>query len=381
MIKQVLTGFFLFIVSGLAAQETTRIEIRVYPTFISADSNIYIAGSFNGWNPKDEKYKFSRNGKGKYTIELKLNAGNYEYKVTRGGWDKVECKKDGTSINNRQLVVPAGQPFEIDIEEWQDNIASRPKPSTASRHLEIVSSSFYIPQLKRTRRIWIYLPENYALSKKRYPVLYMHDGQNLFDDSIAFHGEWGVDEFLDTTKTRENIVIAIDNDNEKRINEYSPYDFKLRDNEPKQRGEGAAYLDFIVKTLKPFIDKKYRTLKDPGNTFIAGSSMGGLISLYAVIKYPKVFGGAGIFSPSIWLTKPELLSYIRSAGKKVHAKLYFYCGKMEADFMVPDMLKVFETLRSVSKTKMITVIRDEGKHNEATWRREFPLFYKWINSN
>ena len=144
------------------------------------------------------------------------------------------------------------------------------------------------------------------------------------------------------------------------------------------RGEGDQYVDFIVKTLKPFIEKKYRVKKGREHTYIAGSSMGGLISLYAVLKYPDVFGGAGIFSPAFWIV-PQLKSALAANGKKIKSKLYFYAGKLEGETMVPDMLSVFVQLHAVSKGEMVSVIRTDGRHNEAAWRREFPLFYKWLN--
>lgn len=251
--------------------------------------------------------------------------------------------------------------------------------STAGKYVEIADTAFLMPQLNRSRTIRIYLPEGYKSSKKRYPVLYMHDGQNVFDNATSFAGEWGVDEFMDTVMQKRCIVVAIDNGGIKRMNEYCPFDFTLNPQNPKEnKGEGKAYTDFLVKTLKPFIDKKYRTLKSKGNTFIAGASMGGLISLYAVLAYPKVFAGAGIFSPSVWICKEELLALIKSRGKQVKSKLFFYCGKQEGKEMVPDMLAAFEALTGVSKSKMKTIIRDDGKHNEAAWRREFPLFYEWL---
>ena len=144
------------------------------------------------------------------------------------------------------------------------------------------------------------------------------------------------------------------------------------------KGDGGLYVDFLVKTLKPFIDKKYNTLKDKKNTFIAGSSMGGLISMYAVLKYPKVFGGAGVFSPAFWVA-PKIFYDIKTKGEKVKSRIYFYAGKQESESMVTDMLKAFDAMAAVSKSKMTTLIRDEGKHNEPAWRKEFPLFYKWIN--
>jgi predicted alpha/beta superfamily hydrolase len=240
--------------------------------------------------------------------------------------------------------------------------------------VQIIDTAFFIPQLNRTRRVWIYLPASYRFSKKKYPVLYMHDGQNLFDDLTSFSGEWGVDEALDTLekKGREIIVVAVDHGGDKRLNEYSPYDM-----ERYGKGEGDLYVDFLVKTLKPFIDKNYRTHRRKKRTYIAGSSMGGLISMYAVMKYPKVFGGAGVFSPAFWIA-PAIETALEHQKEKIRSRIYFYAGMQESETMVPDMLKVFQTLNKKRHSKMISVIRARGKHNEATWRKEFPLFYKWM---
>lgn len=106
--------------------------------------------------------------------------------------------------------------------------------------------------------------------------------------------------------------------------------------------------------------------------------MGGLISLYAVLKYPKVFGGAGIFSPAFWISGVKIFEDIKAKGKKVDAKIYFYGGGKEGQTMVPDMLKAYEEMSKVSKSVMTNLIRDDGQHNEARWRIEFPLFYKWM---
>lgn len=125
----------------------------------------------------------------------------------------------------------------------------------------------------------------------------MHNGQNLFEDSSSYSGEWGVDEYLDSIKLKKCIVVGIDHGGGKRMNEYCPFD-----HEEFGKGEGAAYVDFVAKKLKPFIDKKFRTIRGRQHTFIAGSSMGELISIYAVLRHPKVFGGAGVFSPSFWVS-------------------------------------------------------------------------------
>lgn len=355
------------------AQHTLSLSIRSLPEYHPAGSDIYIAGSFNGWNPQDGKYKFIHDGNGQYSAALQLPEGSYEYKLTRGGWDKAECKKDGSTLPNRVLNVSASAEISLTVEEWADRFPAAPRRSTASSHVAVLDTAFLIPQLKRTRRVWIYLPASYSSGIDRYPVLYLHDGQNMFDDATSFSGEWGLDEFLDSTSLRKCIVVAIDHGGNKRLNEYNPYD-----NDRFGKGEGGEYAGFLARTLKPFIDTRYRTLAAKEHTFIAGSSMGGLISLYAVLQYPDTFGGAGVFSPAFWITGGKMVEEVRNKGKNLKARIYFYAGKLEGETMVPDMLQVSDVLTALTSSELVTVIRDEGKHNEAAWRKEFPLFYEWL---
>jgi len=372
----------LLIVTFAAGQNIIHLKIKSLPVYHPSGSDIYAAGSFNGWNPQDTGYKFKHDKNGNYSLDLKLTNGSYEFKVTRGGWDHVECKKDGESIGNRFLKVEGKTSIELMIEEWADRFPAVSKKSTASKNVQIIDTAFLIPQLRRTRRVWIYLPETYAAGNDRFPVIYMHDGQNVFDDATAYSGEWGVDEYLDSLEmgTRKSIVVAVDNGGTRRLNEYCPYNFKLTDvaaHSKSNRGEGNAYVDFLVKTLKPYIDKKYRTDKDKKNTFIAGSSMGGLISLYAVLKYPAVFGAAAVFSPAFWIA-PKIFDDIKKKGKNVSSSIYFYAGKLEGKAMVQQMLKAYEEMSKISKSKMQAVILDNGMHNEVSWKKQFPLFYEWI---
>jgi len=355
------------------AQYKVSFVINKLPAYHDASNKIYLVGNFNNWNPHDEKLQLKTiNGRPGITIEL--SRGMHQYKFTEGSWDTVESLDDGVSSQNHALVVESDTIINVEIQHWADHFPKKDRVSTASKNVHIVDNSFYIPQLDRHRRVWIYLPDSYSSSKKKYPVLYMQDGQNVFDDATSAYGEWGVDEALDSLgkQHKEIIVVAIDNGGDKRMNEYSPFDM-----EQYGKGEGSQYIDFLVQTLKPYIDKHYRTMKDEKNTFIAGSSMGGLISFYAVLKYPKIFGGAGVFSPSFWIA-PQLKNIEPDKAKKVKGKIYFYAGQAEGEHMVPDMLNVFEQMRIHSKAKMQTVIRADGKHNEPTWRNEFPLFYKWI---
>ena len=357
----------------VSAQYKISFVINDLPPYHQSADKIYLVGSFNNWNPKDENFVLRPMGM-KHGITIELAKGMFEYKFTRGGWDKVETGTGGQATANRRLRVENNDTVFVDIQHWADHFPSQPKQSTASKNVQVIDTAFYMPQLNRHRRIWIYLPSDYSTTRKKYPVLYMHDGQNIFDAATSGYGEWGVDEALDTLgeQNRHMIVVGIDNGADKRINEYSPYDM-----EKFGKGEGDLYVDFIVNTLMPFIEKNYRVKKCKGDTFIAGSSMGGLISFYAILKYPRVFGAAGVFSPAFWIT-PQLKDIDPQKAKKLKGRIYFYAGQQESDSMVPDMLHVFQQMQMNSKAKMESVIRAEGRHDENTWREEFVKFYEWL---
>lgn len=244
--------------------------------------------------------------------------------------------------------------------------------STASKNV----STFTIdaPQLKTTKKIWVYLPENYTTTlKKKFSVIYMHDAQNLFDAKTAFAGEWNVDEKLDSLRAQV-IVVGIEHGNDKRIEELTPYK-----NEKYGGGNADNYVDFIVKTLKPYIDKNYRTKPKPKNTTIMGSSLGGLVSFYAAVKYPEVFGKAGVFSPSFWFSK-EIFTFTEKAPK-IKTKIYFLCGDNEDEDMVKDMTKM-ERLLDTKRCYCLHLTKSKivkgGQHNEKLWRDGFAKAVVWL---
>ena len=143
------------------------------------------------------------------------------------------------------------------------------------------------------------------------------------------------------------------------------------------KGEGSQYMDFLVNTLKPFIDKKYRTLVNKDNTIIAGSSMGALVSYYAMLKYPAVFGKAGIFSPS-FQTAPAIKLLTDSAASNISSKFFFYIGQKEGDAFVKNLEEIQELLGEKSDAMIYSVVDAAGRHNEKAWRKWFPEFYRWI---
>jgi len=367
-----LSGHF-FLVFG---QQKIVFKTGNIPALNVSKIHLYIAGNFNNWNPSDTAWELRPAGAGSYRLARAMAKGSYEFKVTRGGWQTVECTAAGKPMENRHLTITNDTTVAINVAGWQDNFPAAEKKHTASPQVHIISEKFDMPQLGRQRRVWIYLPADYQSSKRKYPVIYMHDGQNLFDAYTSGFGEWGVDEILDKMPAKDEcIVVGIDHGGEYRITEYDPYNSKYG------KGRGADYVDFMVRTLKPYIDSHYRTKADARHTTIAGSSMGGLISMYAVLKYPDVFGNAGIFSPAFWIA-PEIYRLAQRANLPAKARFYFVCGGAESETMVADMRKMAGIIRAKGKSDEKTpviVVKGAG-HNEKQWNGDFPAFYDWLIS-
>lgn len=245
--------------------------------------------------------------------------------------------------------------------------------STASRNVSTFTMES--PQLDTIRKIWVYLPCSYSEGHKNYPVLYLQDAQNLFDAETSFAGEWRVDETLDSLGV-DIIVIGIEHGNEKRIAELTPFAH------PEYKGGNAAnYLNFITKTLKPFIDKKFRTIPEAKGTFIGGSSLGGLMSFYAIFQQPEIFGKALVFSPSFWFTE-DIFDFAETINPEIleDVELYLRAGEKESETMIPLMIKMKELLikKGIKPENLNVGSIPEGEHNEALWKSLFPQAAQWL---
>ena len=362
--------------SEFALSQVT-LKVVSLPANTEKNTRIFMASSLNNWNPGDEKFELKPDEKGIYSITLPKISEKVEYKLTRGSWETVEGDGNGNQISNRILSSEGNNQTEnIRITSWQNPVV---KQNTIQQNVKLLSDSFFIPQLTKTRRIWIYLPPNYTTTTKKFPVIYMHDAQNLFNDATSFSGEWGIDETLNQLfeKGKQDvIVVGIENGGESRLDEYSPWK-----NAKYGGGEGDQYTEFLVKTLKPYIDKHYRTLKQPKYTGLIGSSMGGLISLYAGVKYPNTFGKLGIFSPAFWFASKDLNYFIRKNNKKLsNSKFYFVAGKNEMDTMSSEISTAVENLKKegVPAKNIKVKIDDYGTHTEGYWRGEFDDAYLWL---
>lgn len=233
-----------------------------------------------------------------------------------------------------------------------------------------------ITPLDRLRNIRIYLPPGYDEISKRYPVWYIHDGQNLFDESTAFATDWKLKMTLNKLPvSKQIIVVGIDNGGDNRLNEYAPYKNKKNG----QGGEGGIFLEFIVETLKPSIDKAYRTLADQNNTFMAGSSLGGLISFYAGLTYPYVFGKIGVLSPAFWFN-PQVLDITKKYTAKARSRFYICGSKTENKYMEKTLQDTYNALKSggFDDAQIQVIVRDKGLHNEKFWSREFKKMLEWL---
>ncbi|UOG76663.1 alpha/beta hydrolase-fold protein [Hymenobacter tibetensis] len=305
---------------------------------------------------------------------------------TCGVWTPGDTDAPHNDIDNRRITLGNSlTTVTLQVLNRKDSGGgAAPCQSTALQpNVHIISTSFEMPQLKRTRRVWIYLPNDYATNPtKRYPVLYLHDGQNVFDTCTSFAGEWGVDETLSELQQQGldatgSIAVAIDHGGTDRLNELSPWrNLKLGG------GQGDQYVDFLVETLKPYIDAHYRTLTGREFTGIVGSSMGGLISTYAALKYPNVYSKVGVFSPAFWFAQQSLFQYVRQHPAHPDTRFYFVCGTTEGQNMVPLMRAMHDALvrGGVPAANLSFNPQTDGQHSEWFWRREFPAAYQWLSA-
>lgn len=269
---------------------------------------------------------------------------------------------------------------------------------------EISSEKFYNGK-KRTVRIWT--PDSYSKNDKKYDVLYMHDGGNLFDTQTSFMGEeWRIDETFNRFENENKkslIVVGIDC-SENRANEYSP-EWKITKNSTSKttlefvtKPEGSEYVDFIIDSVKPYIDSNYRTNPEKNSTFIGGASMGGIISLFAALEHPKIFSSAIVFSPALHIYKKGTVEKFIKNFCKTHPdleksapKLYIYCGGFrkssdekgapwDEEEIYPFAEKIYKTCRKNNwpKDKIKAVSNKWRTHSEGAWAAEFPEAIEWI---
>lgn len=337
---------------------------------------IYISGNFNGWVTQDKDFVMEQIGINSYQYKFPENFNYPEmllYKFTKGDWSDVEIDEHGNRTENRFTKMHTGIQKEH-VARWRKNWL--PFKQSFLPQVMLISDEFKIPQLNKTRKIWALLPHDYDKTEERYPVMYLQDAQNLFNEN-AVYGNWEIDKKLAVMseyKIGKIIIIAIEHAEEDRIKEYNVGKTVLG------KGQGKKYIRFVTDTLKPFIDSNFRTKTEREFTGIGGSSMGGLVSIFSGLKNPETFGKLMIFSPSLWVV-PELKINPKKAYS-ADTKIYLYAGGDESETMIEHVKKFQENLISShfvkDKIKINLSINRYGTHSETYWSDEFPKAIEWL---
>lgn len=382
-----IAGLLLYAAAPAGAQEKVKLSFRASaPADTPPYDALFVSGNcpeLGNWNPG--LVSLARKD-GAYVLDVEVKAGvPLEYKYTRGTWDTVEKGADFSELENRRFTPLAPAELKDTIQKWADKKPYLPEKATVTGtiryHREFGSRAL---GNKRTLAVW--LPPSYEQAKaKRYPVVYMQDGQNLFDKATAFIGEeWGADEaaaaLAAAEPALEAIIVGVYNTGE-RLAEYTPYRDAARGG-----GKGRDYAKFLVKEVKPFIDASYRTLPDRRHTSVAGSSLGGLISLYLLLEYPEVFSAAGVLSPSLfWADRalPKLAGKKAAAGKM---RIWLSMGTEEGgEGEKAGALEDARKLRGVllgkgfAENGNLVYVEDQGAgHSEKYWARQVPALLRFL---
>ena len=359
------------------ASKTLTLELT---TPVDDPRPVFIVGNFNNWGVDEARFQMRRVSKGRFVFTFPSDLAlpqPLHYKYIRGGWENKELDAFGNTTENRVLKNLQGVVTDF-VPRWTNygltfNPAFLPK-------IEVVDEHFPIPQLNKKRRVVALLPYNYHKElEKRYPVLYLHDAQNLFDDKAPY-GNWGIDKKLAVLAEKgmgDIIIIAIDHGGTERVGEFLP----PVNNRKLGKSVGRKYVRFVAQTLKKHIDERFRTLVDRHHTGMGGSSMGGLITIYAALMYPSVFGRLMIFSPSLWAMRNVAFNTIKFFQPNP-TKIYAYAGGLEGASMVPNIDHFQQSIKNQgfdeSKVQFKKSIDPHGLHNERRWGEEFPKAVEWL---
>ena len=261
----------------------------------------------------------------------------------------------------------------------QDRVAS--KTGDVREHKAFASKT-----LANSRDVWVWLPPGYEEEPSlRYPVLYMHDGQNVFDGATSFipNQEWRADEtagsLIEAGLVQPIIIVSVSNAGSQRANEYLPTKAKMR--EVEIGGRLADYGKFLIEELKPFIDETYRTRPGPLDTGLCGSSFGGVATLSLALSRPEVFGRLGVVSPSVWWDERTLIKQVTEAGAKLRARVWVDIGTGEGEDAVRDVRDLAAAMEEAGWRRgkdLAVLIEPGGQHNEAAWARRFGEMLVWL---
>ncbi|WP_224365755.1 alpha/beta hydrolase-fold protein [Hyalangium versicolor] len=362
-----------------ADESKTPITFQVaVPSDTPAESEIWISGNqpeLGTWNGAGMKLTKASSGNSYWTCVDFAKGTNLEFKVTRGSWATVEKDTEGREIDNHLHAVTAPAQVQVQVGSWADLGPVNPQPDTLTGNIQYHDIDGSSVGLKN-RKLIVWLPPQYeAETNRQFPVLYMHDGQNLMNAKTAAFGvEWGVDETaqrLVEAKQMEPIIIVGVYNTDDRIPEYTQAPDPVRGG-----GKADDYGRLIVEIVKPLIDSTYRTKPDAQYTGVAGSSLGGLVSMYFGLTHSSTFTRLGVVSPSVWWANKDIVTRVNNLAAKPALRIWLDIGTNEDASAAESQQTVDDTreLRDALVTKGWVLENDlkyfeaEGaRHNEAAW--------------
>jgi predicted alpha/beta superfamily hydrolase len=358
------TALVLVGISGCSTRSNVTIRVQLPPSTPFGDS-ITVAGnheSLGMWDPSLAGLTRGDGMTASRTFRI-ANGTQLEFKVTRGTWDtEAIYSPDGHPPANVVLHVDGDTTITLTPVGWKD---SMPRPSSTMTGIVDVHAAMSAPGLRYRRDVLVRLPPGYrSRTDRRYPVLYVHDGQNVFDRATAAFGwEWRVDETMDSlasTGAIDQVILVAINNTSDRIDEYS------------DTPQGKAYASFVVNTLKPMVDSLYRTLPGPEHTGVMGSSMGGLISFLFTWWHPEVFGKAACLSSVFDRRRTDVLPIVeRTPVDGTQRRIYMDCGGAPGEVSLkPGMDDMIEVLRKRGMTEgrdFLAFFDPAAEHNERAW--------------
>jgi enterochelin esterase-like enzyme len=374
--QYILTAILVFLFNILLKAQDASVTFVVSTYKLDDTTSIYITGNdekLGEWNPAVTKLNRDQNNGWKIALSFPKGT-KLEYKFTLGRWNVEALTDKGETPNNSILNIATDTIVSVKINQW-----GNASPRTNNFHGQITGNVKYHRNFKGegllSRDIIVWLPPSYEREKhKRYPVLYAHDGQNLFDPSTSSFGvDWQLDETADSLIRQgiiqDIIIVGIYNSPE-RIKEYYT------------GNAGESYINFVVKELKPFIDKTYRTLPDRLNTATMGSSAGGLVSFMLVWEYNNIFSKAACISPAFFIRGLDYITpVLNSRTKRKNCNIYIDCGGIGLDSILlvgaEKMLKALKKKGYIEGKDYVWFFDKTGEHNEQNWARRLwrPLEY------
>ncbi|AWB67906.1 hypothetical protein C2869_16395 [Saccharobesus litoralis] len=381
---------YLFVALTMLSLHARAQTVILKPTGSASGSySVDLIGSFNQWemtpnskmqwNDSTKTYHYSIPKSPKPTLFNVYKQGDWQNPLATEYGKPYTCGYFADTENDSSLT--------LDFHGWTKDKAIT-APDTLVGKL-ITLNDFPMKSLERSGDIYIYLPNSYLHQPNRaYPVVYMLDGQNLFTEALSYSYEWQVDETLTATKL-DIIVVGIANGAE-RWKEYNPWD-SVNYMGKSIQGTGNKTIQFIQQELKPYIDKNYRTRTEAENTALIGSSLGGLMALYAGIEHSDTFGKVAAFSPSFSFTtfdaqtsldpaKSNLISAAKQTKpNKDKNKIYFDVGEVEyGSFDLLDTLYDSFVTAGYSPAQLKMVKDTKGRHCELDWAQRLPVALNWL---